>query len=177
MDYHLPRVMLWISNRSVSFFPTWDYAQLVFGPWAEYAMGHLVLLSGTDRLVNLAEWTSLVGIVVGASLIARELGTAARGQVIAAVAAGTIPTAVLEASGGMNGVVVAFWITLGVYFALKFARDTGWLSLVGSACACGLAVLTKGSALAILPPMLLICAVLLVLTHRGSFQRGWWCLA
>src|SRR5215472_1496298 len=44
MDYHLPRVMIWMSNHSVRFFPTPDYNQLIFGTWSEYAILHTYLL-------------------------------------------------------------------------------------------------------------------------------------
>src|SRR5262249_24372988 len=47
--YHMPRVMMWISNRSVGFYPTFDLVQLVYAPGAEYAMLHLTLLAGSDR--------------------------------------------------------------------------------------------------------------------------------
>jgi hypothetical protein len=157
MDYHLPRVMLWISDRSVRFYPTWGYAQLVFSPWAEYAMLHLMVLSGSDRLVNLVEWSSLVGVVVLAWLIARALGAASRGAAVAAVAAATLPSGVLESSGALNGIVVSFWIMLSVYLAIKFVGDSSWWFGGGSACAAGLALLTKGTAYAILPPILAGC--------------------
>jgi hypothetical protein len=58
MEYHLPRVVMWMSDRNVRFFPTPDYAQLVFGTWAEDAILHLDLLWGSDRLVNLVEFFS-----------------------------------------------------------------------------------------------------------------------
>ena len=36
MVYHLPRAVMWISNQRVDFYPTPDYEQLIFAPWAEY---------------------------------------------------------------------------------------------------------------------------------------------
>jgi len=74
MEYHLPRITMWMSNRGVDFFPTPDYAQLIWGPWAEYAMMHMHLLWGGDRFVNLVEFFSLLGSVIGVSLIAKMLG-------------------------------------------------------------------------------------------------------
>jgi hypothetical protein len=157
IDYHLNRVALWISNRGVQFFPTLDYDQLVNPPWAEYAMLHLYLLFGTDRLVNLVEWFSLIGSILCASLIARELGAGFRGQVLAAITCGTIPSALLEASGAMNTAVVAFWIAACAYNLLRFSKEGSWYYLNGAAIACGLALLTKGTAYLFLPPMIAVC--------------------
>ena len=56
MDYHLPRVVMWMSNHSVRFYPTPDYVQLIWGPWAEYAMMHTYLLWGSDRFVNMVQF-------------------------------------------------------------------------------------------------------------------------
>jgi len=45
MLYHLPRVTMWISNHSIRFYPTPDLCQLIYAPWAEYAMLHTCLPS------------------------------------------------------------------------------------------------------------------------------------
>src|ERR1700719_1398935 len=79
MQYNMPRVVMWIQNRSVHFYPTLDYQQLMMSPWSEYAMTHLTLLQGSDRLVNLVEWFSFLGSLICVSLIARELGAGPRG--------------------------------------------------------------------------------------------------
>jgi hypothetical protein len=52
MQYNMPRVIMWIENRSVHFYPTLDYQQLMMSPWSEYAMAHLTMLQGSDRLVK-----------------------------------------------------------------------------------------------------------------------------
>src|SRR5260370_2635216 len=79
MEYHLPRVTLWMSNHSVRFFATPDYSQLIFGPWAEYAMMHAYMLWGGDRFVNVLKFFSMLGSVLGVSLISKQLVAATRG--------------------------------------------------------------------------------------------------
>src|SRR5207245_6681932 len=111
MEYHLVRVVIWISQHIARFFTTPDYAQLILGPWAEYAMTQAYLLWGTDRFVNFVEVLSMFGSAIGVSVIAKILGAGPRGQVLAAVICATIPSGVLEASGPMNTYVVSFWIT------------------------------------------------------------------
>ena len=99
----LPRVTMWMSNHSVDFFPTPDYAQLVFGTWAEYAMMHLDLLWGSDRLVNLVqEFVSFLGTITGTSRLLPKCcweRTGVGRYLPPLVCATHYPEAVLEASG------------------------------------------------------------------------------
>jgi 4-amino-4-deoxy-L-arabinose transferase-like glycosyltransferase len=157
MEYHLPRVIMWMSNQSVRFYPTPDYSQLVFAPWAEYAMLHAHLLSGSDRFVNLVEFFSLIGSLVGVSLIAKILGAGPRGQIFAVIVCATIPEGVLEASGPMNTYVLSFWIMATVAFMLSWNEDPSWINTVCIGLSIGLALLTKGHAYLFLPPLILAC--------------------
>jgi len=155
MEYHLPRVVMWMSNRSVRFYPTPDYAQLVLGPWSAYAMLHSYLLWGSDRLVNLVEFFSLCGSLVGVSLIAKMLGAGPRGQVLAVVVCATIPEGVLEASGPLNTYVVSFWIMTTIAFLMSWNDDPSWFNTLCIGLSAGLAVLTKGTACILLPFLVL----------------------
>ena len=157
MEYHLPRTVMWMSNRSVQFYPTPDYAQLIFGPWAEYTAMHASTLWGGDRFVNFIELFSYLGSVVGVSLIAKMLGAGLRGQVLAAVVCATIPQGILEASGPMNTYVVSFWIMTAAVFIMSFNDHSSWLNSICIGLAAGLALLTKGSAYVYLPFLVLAC--------------------
>ncbi len=157
MEYHLPRVTMWMSNHSVRFYATPDYAQLIFGPWAEFAMMHTELLSGGDRFVNLVEFLSFLFSAIGVSLIAKLLGAGPRGQALSAIACLTIPEGILEASGPMNTYVVAFWIMTTVLFLMLWNEDSSWLNTICVGLSAGLAIFTKGSAYIILPFLVLAC--------------------
>ncbi|HXW55686.1 MAG TPA: hypothetical protein VEJ67_08070 [Candidatus Cybelea sp.] len=157
MDYHLPRVTMWMSDHSVDFFSTPNYAQLVYGPWAEYAMMHTIELWGSDRLVNLVEFSSLCGSILAASVIASCLGAGRRGQLFAAVACAAIPQGLLEASGPKNGYVESFWTAATVVFLLLWNRRPSTFLAVTAGCAAGLALATKGTAYLFLPFLVLAC--------------------
>jgi 4-amino-4-deoxy-L-arabinose transferase-like glycosyltransferase len=121
-------------------------------------MLHFYVLWGGDRFVNLIEWLSFVGCIVGGvSLIAEQLGAAGYGPLLAAVLFATIPEAILEASGAMNTCVASFWIVVTVYFALRWKDEPVWANTFALGSAIGLAILTKGTALAFLPPLLAVC--------------------
>ena len=157
MAYHMSRVALWMTNRDVNLYPAFYSAQLFLSPWAEYASLHLDVLYGGDRLVNLVEFTSMAGTVVGVSLIAQHFGASRRGQLFAAVACATLPEGILEASGAMNTYVGAFWIVVTVYYLLRWNERQSWNLTLLISSALSLAIMTKGTAYVFLPFMVAAC--------------------
>jgi hypothetical protein len=157
MAYHMSRVALWMTNRDVNLYPAFYSAQLFLSPWAEYAILHLDVLYGSDRLVNLVEFASMAGTLVGVSLIAQHFGASRRGQLFAALACATLPEGILEASGAMNTYVGAFWIVVTVYFLLRWNERQTWKLALAIGAALGLAVLTKGTAYLFLPCIIVTC--------------------
>ena len=167
MMYHLPRVVQWINNRGVQFFPTVDRFQLDQAPFAEYGMLHLCLLWGSDRLVGLVQWFGYGGCIVAVSVIAKELGGSRRSQIVAAVLCATIPTAVLEASGTKTELVATYWIALAVYLMLVWRKNQSWAIALAIGTTLGLAVYTKGTSYVFLPCIVLACAA----TWSGAAMR------
>ncbi|MGD1919992.1 MAG: glycosyltransferase family 39 protein [Pleurocapsa sp.] len=118
MTYHMTRIMHWMQNGSIAHYPTNYPPQLYHPPFAEYAIMHLQILSGGDRLANLVQWLAMVGSIVATSLIAKQLGANQRGQIFTAVITATIPMGILQGSSTLNDYVVAFWLTCVVYYIL-----------------------------------------------------------
>jgi hypothetical protein len=171
MEYHMPRVAIWASNHTVQFYPTIDYPQLFQSPYAEYVMLHLYVLADGDRFVNLVQWFSWIGSILGVSLIAACFGADRKGQLLGAVAAATLPTAILGASGAKNDLVVTLWIVLTVYYLLQFGRKNRSGYLLGSSVAAGLAVFSKGTAYVFLPCLVLACWILAEATTRRKLLQ------
>jgi hypothetical protein len=126
-------------------------------PFSEYGMLHMYLLAGSDQFVNLVEWFSYVGCIIAASLIARQFGANGWGQLAAGIFAATLPELVLESSGAMNTGVLAFWTAALVYFLLAWAKQPHFFNAFAAAAVAGLALLTKGTAYFLLPPLALAC--------------------
>ena len=169
MTYHMPRVAHWSQNGSVAHYPTHILRQLWLGPWAEYAIMHLYLLTGGDRLANLVQWLAFAGCAVGSAIVAGELGGGRRARGLAAVACATLPMAIAQASSTQNDLVASFWLLSLGYWVLRFraAPGVGSATLVGTSA--GLAALTKlpASFLAV-PWLIAFVAIALPLGRRRA---------
>ncbi|OGW75566.1 MAG: hypothetical protein A2Z72_01445 [Omnitrophica bacterium RBG_13_46_9] len=192
MTYHMPRVMHWIQDHSVAHYPTSMTHQLFMPPWAEFAIMHFQILTDGDRLANCVQWFSMIGCIIGVSLIAKQLGAGLRGQIFASVIAASIPMGILQGSSTQNDYVVSFWLVCFVYFALRIKKTrTGLADFLQTGISLGLAILTKLTAcFYALPfffllfwfllkrfkskswkPLVLIIAIALVI-NMGHFSRN-----
>ncbi len=169
MRYHMPRIVLWMEDRSIRYFPTVDYQQLTMPPFSEYTMMHIDLLYGSDRFVNLVQWTCFFGCIIDVSLIAGRLGADRRGEILAAVSCASIPLAVMAASGPKNDLVLTFWLVVAVYFLLRWKDEQNWIGILAIGAGIALALFTKGTAYVYLPCLLACCWFIWPATARRRF--------
>jgi len=161
MTYHLARVVHWMQNGNVDFYPAATANQLELSPGAEYVVLHLNSLVGTDRLANLVQWFAFVGCMVGVSNIARHLGLSRWGQMMAVAFAATLPSACLEAVTTQNDLVGAFWLVCSIWLILRIRSDVDspartrlfMATLCGSSM--GLAFFTKATMYIYIAPFVL----------------------
>jgi 4-amino-4-deoxy-L-arabinose transferase-like glycosyltransferase len=155
MTYHMARVAHWIQDRDLKFWPTPFHPQLHNPPWSEYALLHLTLLKGSDRLVNLVQWFSMAGCCLGVSLVAAQLGAERRGQIASGFFCATLPMGILQATSTQNDYVAAFWLVCLVHFVLEFRSGPTLGNVLGAGVSLGLALLTKGTCFVFAAPLLL----------------------
>lgn len=163
MAYHLPRVVYWVQHASVENFATSYLMQLQMPPFAEYLTLHLWLLAGGDRLANFPQWGGFVGSILAVSVLAREYGASRLGQWFSALAAATLPNAILQATGSKNDCALSFWLLCACLFTRMALRTGGGFTL--AAVSTALALLTKGTAYLFLPPLVV------ALVANSGFQR------
>ena len=157
MTYHMSRVAHWAQNGTVATYATHNARQIHMAPGAEFAILHLQILTGGDRLANLVQWFAFVGCIVGASVIARGLGAGPRGQLFAAALCGSLPMAVLQATSAQNDLVAALWLVAFVALGLEMRQSPHQrLLIAGIGLSLGLAVLTKPTTFLVLPAFSLL---------------------
>ena len=173
MAYHMSRVVHWIQNQSVFHYPSHVRRQLYQNPWSEFAIMHFQILSGGDRFANLVQWFSMVGSILGVSLIAKELGADFRGQMFSGAICATIPMGILQASSVKNSYVLSFWIVCFVYYLLvAVQRKANWnfFNLFKLGASLGLAILTKGTAYIYAFPFF----IWLLISATKKFRYNFW---
>lgn len=158
MNYHMPRVVHWIQNSSVAHYPVSYTPQLYKNPWSEYVIMQFQLLSGGDYFANSVQWLSMIGCLIGVSLIAKQLEANSLGQTFATVAVATIPMGILQASSTQNDYVEAFWLVCLACYSLIIidkGKNTTWDTYLLFGCSLGLCILTKGTAYFYILPFLI----------------------
>ena len=170
MSYHLPRVMHWLQDRSLSPYPTNVPLQIKTPPGAEVLLVNLVALAGNDQLVTLVQWAAFAATALAVSFAAALLGGGRLAQILAAVVFSTLPMAIVQASGTKNDVVASLWLVSLAALVLIFRRRTtyGLAALIGLAT--GLALVTRTTAYMYALPFFVWFAVAAV--RRSGPRRG-----
>jgi hypothetical protein len=171
VSYHMSRVVYWIQNGSVAHFPTHDLRQVVFSPFAEFCVLHLQLLWGGDRLANLVQWAAFAGCLWAVAELVRRGGGSPAAVGAAVVFAATLPTAIVQASGTENDLVLALWLLVAVLAVEEHLRTGTTISALKVGAAAGLLALTKGTGYVLGAPVLAGWGVLL-LARSASARRA-----
>lgn len=168
MDYHMPRVLYWIQNRTVGFYPTHFPSQNQLAPGAEYVVTHLQLLSGSDRLANFVQWYAFIGCMVASAFLCSRFGLGRTAALCSALFVATIPMGVLEASSTYVDYVVTFWIMSFACFTFRPEDPdrAGAMPLWLPGLALGLAIFTKATAYLYAAPFLVRFVILEIRRRR-----------
>lgn len=113
LTYHMARVVHWIQNGSVAYYPTAIDRQNVMGPGAEYLLLFLQVLSSSDQLANLVQLFAFIVLVISVLHILRLFKGDRRSAGWIMILSVTAPIAIMEASGAKNDLVAAV-MTLAV---------------------------------------------------------------
>ncbi len=146
MTYHMSRIIHWVQNKTIAFYPTHILRQLHQSPWSEFAILQFQVLSGGDRFANLIQWFCMIGSLIGVSLIAQELRANTRTQFFSAAICLSIPMGILQSTSTQNDYVVSFWLVCFAFFSLRYLKDqkTSYAAWIGISLS--LSILTKATA-------------------------------
>jgi len=155
MTYHMARVVHWIQNHTVAFYPTHTLRQLYSPPGVEYAIFQFQILSKGDQGANCVQYLSMMGSLGCISLIAKELGAGRWGQILSVIIAATIPMGILQATSTQTDYGVTLWLCEFIYFFNRWRKYYSWEYAFWMAMALGLAFLAKGTGMVYAIPFLL----------------------
>jgi hypothetical protein len=157
LTYHMSRVAHWAQDRSLGPFATGILRQAYMGPGAEFAVLHLYILEGDDRLANFVEWLAMIVCIIGAAKITADLGGTDKGQWIAGLFVATLPMGIAQATSTMTDFVVAWWVVCAAAEVSEMFSSTARVDhAVYASLAGGLALLTKPTGAVFLAPLALL---------------------
>lgn len=164
LTYHMSRIMYWVGNESVSYFPTHILRHLYQPPFTEYLIMNINLLNGNDYLSNSVQWLFLVFSILPLWLILSFFKVSRFLKLTGVFVLITIPSLELQASTTKNDIVCGFFILTTLYFAIKsyYNSNIKYFTLLGISI--GLGILTKGTAYLFIFPILLL--LLLFIIHK-----------
>ncbi|MCX7001854.1 MAG: glycosyltransferase family 39 protein [bacterium] len=146
MHSHTAKIPYWIQNHSIAQYSTHAVECIRYEPYAGFCILQFQVLSGGDQFANGVQWFSMLGCLIGVSLIAKCLGAQARGQIVAAVLCATLPMGIMQSTSTQVDYVTAFWLVCVVYhLLLLLANPSSWPLTLLLGTSFGLALLTKAT--------------------------------
>ena len=160
--YHLPRQIFWLMQQSIQHYEATYNPQNLNPILTEYLGLNLMLLSGGDYCHNLIQFLFFVAACGVATLITQSIGGNSRAQSLTVIFITLIPVVFFEASNAKNDIVTTFFILIPLLIGIRiWTRE--WipnvLLLLLAALAAGLAMATKGTAIAYLPASALLIVI------------------
>ena len=170
MSYHMTRVMNWIQNANINFYPTNDFRELIMGPLPSILNLHLYLLVNGDYLTNLVQWYSMIISCLTISLISKELGCNLKYQFFSILFCASVPMGILESTSSQTDYVATMWLSLIVYFTLKYINSNSKKYIYGFSIALGLGMLTKATVYFFAFPFCLWLGAYIVLKKKKNWK-------
>ncbi|MFT6843312.1 MAG: 4-amino-4-deoxy-L-arabinose transferase-like glycosyltransferase [Psychroserpens sp.] len=162
MTYHMARIPHWISQESLSPFQTGIFRQIYQPPFAEIILCNLGILSKSDVLSNLVQYSYLIALVFVNISISELFNFSNHNKWFSTIFLITIPEVILQASSTQNDLVVSYFIFTAAFFAIKNIKKFNLWDSLYLGISIGLAIMTKGTAYVYLIPIVLLISLLTI---------------
>ncbi len=171
MTYHMTKIMHWIQNGNVNFYPTNDLRELILAPLSEYMVLNLYLITGGDYLSNLVQWYSMFVCCVTVSLISKELKLDLKYQVFSSLFVVTLPMGILQSSSTQTDYVTSMWLTMMVFFILNYINKNDFKYILYFSTALALGIFTKGTFYFFAFPFCVWLGLILLFKSKDKFLK------
>ena len=121
MSYHMARVVHWVQNQNVAYYPTSIARQLYHNPMAEYLIVQLQLLSNGDWWANSVQFGAMLGALSLVSLLVKKIGLDSKEQFLAVILVFAIPAGLFQSTSTQNDYVAAFFLLSTIYFGWQLS--------------------------------------------------------
>ncbi len=173
MTYHLSRVMHWQQNQSVAIYATNILRQVQSPPFAEYSIANLQMLVGNDRYDNFVQYLAFFACFICVTNITKKLRGSPDQQILAGMISISIPTAILQATGTQNDLVVSLWLACFISMGVSLINEPeNSLWVIGMGLSLGLACLTQAIAYILALPFCIWFGVILIQRNPKNITKG-----
>jgi hypothetical protein len=169
MTYHMARIVHWVGNNSLEYFPTHIYRQLYQPPLMEYLVMHITVLMGDDSLAFIVQWGFYICSGLALVAILRLLRFQRQLVVVGFLLFMLLPAAILQASSTQNDLMALFFYLAAVYFGMKLLKSPQVSKyFIYWGLAMGLCLQTKATGYIYLFPLILLTVIPLLLNSWKS---------
>ena len=125
MTYHMSRIVYWIQNQSIEYFPTNNSRQNILNPGAEILIMVAQILLNTDRFANLLQTYGWVMVFVSNLSIARTLNPNLSPIIYSFIGAlsMSLPMGLLQATSTQNDLITSGFVCLSIYNIICAVRN------------------------------------------------------
>ena len=157
MTYHMARIAHWVMNESIEPYPTHIYRQIYQPPLAEWMIGQICLLNKADYFANAIQLIFLIASLGVINQIMLLWNQSKRRRMIAICIAFTTPSVFMQATSTQNDIVVSFFLLSTIFFLIDYFKRFNISSAIYIGLSIGSAILTKGTALVYIIPIISFC--------------------
>ena len=169
MTYHMARIVHWVGNNSLEYFPTHIYRQLYQPPLMEYLVMHITVLMGDDSLAFIVQWGFYICSGLALVAILRLLGFQRPSVFVGLLLFMLLPAAILQASSTQNDLMALFFYLVALYFGIKLLKLPHVSKyFVYWGLAMGLCLQTKATGYIYLLPLILLIVIPLLFNSWKS---------
>jgi hypothetical protein len=156
VTYHLPRIAIYLQQRSLDAFPTPDLRQTALPANAEILTLWQMAVSGRNAGAPFLQVIAWLGTALGVYRLARHVGAGLRPAAFAGLAFASLPAVVLQTTAAQNDLTTAFFVVCALGFARSGLAERRRADLVVAGAALGLALGTKATAVLATPALVFL---------------------
>lgn len=166
LTHHAVRVMHWIYQGDVDYFPTMNGRQLYEGPFAEYVVLQLQLVTQKIWYSNLPQFFSMLCTCMVISLISEKFYNNRHARNISVLLMFILPIGLFESTNALNDHVATFFTIASIYFLIEIYTEKKWINVFFFSVAFALTGLTKFTGWIFVFPFYLYFGLLLIKKYR-----------
>jgi 4-amino-4-deoxy-L-arabinose transferase-like glycosyltransferase len=157
MTYHLPRMAYYIQHGDLAFFDASYWAQVVHPKNATIMVAFSYLTSGrNENLTQIVQFSSYWVSAAAVYGISRAIGNSRPAGILSALTFALLINGLMESTTAQNDLLLAALSATALYFLFRATQTRSLRLLIPSALALGIALGIKGSALLIVPSLVLV---------------------